>query len=761
MGKISSFFAPKASTHKDFVKFAVDAHKQRLASTVLQEAEVPNKGIQLTTCGGQVILGKVNRRFAVPRSIHIKGCKKLERFLKSEKAKELYGEKLTNQGLEGLRNIRKGDKRFDPALLDCFEGFVDPDAYKQMWRQRDETTTLYSNNIDAVNALANEDLVSSKRCGFAELAKRDVDTAHQQAVASARLFKLTCLPRANAESVSPTQTELANWLNKAFAAHPDLKEFRASSFVDALFGAYPNKIMELNRELDDLYAQLQAGNHDSDLLTQISNVGQQQAACIERYVRKLALVGQLLSDKFPWEEAPFGSIGIAVAAGRDLNRLAQAYLANGSPMMEMHRFAAKAQAQTFAIQHDGQPAPNPTWADAVKQTTHSAQRQIDRLVMETTPKAGASELTKEQQTFSDWLKDGMTKHPVIGEDLSQVLNFRLGSLQGLGSAEVIASIDRYAGAIEALRLLAVVGAANPELSAAQRKLLTSVSQVLGRLYRRITEPEAPLMVMRQRALLAETDAERAFEVLKLRRQRVEEAMTDARQAYRDFSNACFKPEPGAGAVSKAQHDLRQWVSDQLRKTDATAKLSLASVGSNLSEEFDTIEVLGKRLSWSVKTWDADQDPNGSKLIAIGREAKSLEQRIEAYLAQIAALGDILTSNPAIEGVPASVLKSRIDAGKSMLKLLDVLKNPDGELMQFKATANQAAADARRRAQQMAEEVDEVLGSLTRNVDQAKEDLPKTPLRAPARGVPQDPAPQVTPSDPASYDDMLAELDLLL
>ena len=430
-------------------------------------------------------------------------------------------------------------------------------------------------------------------------------------------------------------------------------------------------------------------------------------------------------------------------------------------MMEMHRFATKAQAQAFAILHDGQTAPNPTWADAVKQTTHSAQRQIDRLVMETMPKAGASGLTKEQQTFSDWLKDGMTKYPVIGEDLSQVLSFRLGSLHGLGSAEVIASIDRYAGAIEALRLLAVVGAANPELSSAQRKLLTSVSQVLGRLYRRITEPEAPLMVMRQRALLAETDAERTFEVLRLRRQRVDEAMTDARQAYRDFLNACFKPEPGAAAASKAQQDLRQWVSDQLRKTDATAKLSHASVGSNLSEEFETIEAQGKSLSWSLKTWDTDQDPNGSKLMAIGRTAKALEQRIDAYLAQIAAVGDILTSNPPTEGLPDSVQKSRIDAGKSMLKLLDVLKNPDGELMQFKAMANQAAADAQRRAQQTAEEVDEVLGSLTRNVDQAKEDLPRTPLRAPARGVPQEPAPQVTASDPDSYDDMLAELDLLV
>ena len=684
MGKIfSNPFAPKASTHKEFVEFVVQAKQRTEVAKALEKDGETNNRQQLMTYKKKVIPGQVNQRMAVSSANHIKACKKLEGFLKTEKAMNLYGEKLTNQGLMGLRQIRKGEKRFDTRLLNCFEGFADADAYKQMWQQRNETTTLFCNNIDAVNTLAEEGSASTgkKRCVFAEMAKQDVETAHRQAVASARLFKLTCLPRANADSVSPTQTEVANWLNGAFAAHPELKEFRASSFVDALFGAYPNKITKLNRELDDLNAQLQAGNHDSDLLTKITRIGQQQTACIESYLRKLALVGQLLADQFPWEEAPFGSLAIAVAAGRDLNRLAQAYLSEDSPMMEMHQFAVNAQAEVLAIRGG-------------RLAVDGVRVQVNRLIEEMTPKAGAHELTPEQQTYSDWLKDGMAAYPVLG-NLNPLLKFRWDSLNDPDSEYVIASIDRYLASIDALRCLVVEGAGDGNLSPAQKELLIRTSQVLGRLHLQLKDPNGPLMMIRQRALHAEADTNQYVEAQPeqpaVRKQRVDEAMAGARQAYRDFLDA-FEREAGE-VVIEAQQKLRQWVTGQFKLTDATTRLSLGSVGTNLPIDAETIEALGKALRSDVKTWKETSDHDESRLTGISRGARGLVRRIDEYLAQIEAVGHILTRNPPIENLPVNLQERRDAAGKSMRRLWEEQTHPESELMQLRAFALKAQGEA--------------------------------------------------------------------
>jgi hypothetical protein len=534
----SNLLAPKAS-HKEFVKFVVDSKALIQQAEALKKDGGTNNRTHVLKDGGKSRLSKVNQPTTPSRRDHVEMFKGYEGFLKTKKAKRLYGEPFVKQALTGLRNIRMGDKRFEVELLHCVDGFVDPDAYKTMWRERSETATLFCHNIDAVNALAEQGFAKPEKSGvrfaFAEDAKLNVETAHQQAVASARLFKLTCVPRANADSVSPTQTELANWLNKEFAAHPELEEFRASSFVDALFGAYPNKIMELNRELDDLYAQLHAGHHDSALLTQISNVGQQQAACIENYLRKLALVGQLLADKFPWKEAPFGSIGIAVASGHDLNRLAQAYLANGSPMMEMHCFATKAQAQAFGILHDGKPAPHPTWQEAVEKTSDAARRHLDRVMRQLESAASASARSPAQDSLVAWWKDAFEEYPHIlflqGTGLDTALNFRWndlsdleGELKGLMalrrngvsdekidrdiervSSQLIASIDHHLKVIDNLRRLLLAGADDKALTPAQRKLLASASQVLQRLLQRLTVPDGPLVALRRYALDKETE----------------------------------------------------------------------------------------------------------------------------------------------------------------------------------------------------------------------------------------------------------------
>ncbi len=683
MGKISNFFGPKASTHKEFVKFVVLANERRQVAAKLQEGGGVNNRLQVTTCKGEVIPGKVNKSLAASRRKHIKGCKKLEGFLKTQKAKELYGEKLTNQALEGLKQIRKGEKRFDAGLLNCFEGFVDTETYKQMWTQRDTTITRFSENIDAVNALAEQGGTTpqEKRCVVGEAAKRDVEKAHQQAVESARLFKLTCLPRANADSVSATQTELANWLNKAFAKHPYLKEFRASSFVDALFGAYPNKIMELNRKLDDLYAQLHAGSHDAELLTQITKIGQQQTSLIESYLRKLALVGQLLADQFPWEEAPFGSLGIAVAAGHDLNRLAQAYLSEDGPMMEMHQFAVNAQAEVLAIWEGG------LAVDGVRV-------QVNRLIEEMTPKAGAHELTPEQQTYSDWLKGGMAAYPVFG-NLNYLLKFRWDSLNDPDSEYVIASIDGYLASIDALRCLAVEGASDGNLSPAQKELLISTSQVLGRLHQQLKDPKGALMVIRQRALHAEADTNRYVEAQReqpaVRKQRVDAAMVGAWQAYQDFLDA-FKHEAGEVDI-EAQQKLRQWVTGQLLLTDATTKLSLASVGTNLPIDAETIQALGEALRFDVKTWKETSDHDESRLTGISRGARGLVRRIDEYLAQIEAVGHILTRNPPIENLPVKLQERRVAAGKSMRRLWEEQTHPESELMKLRAFALKTQVEA--------------------------------------------------------------------
>ncbi|HSX95259.1 MAG TPA: hypothetical protein VLG41_20205 [Hydrogenophaga sp.] len=533
----SNLLAPKAS-HKEFVKFVADSQALMQQAEALKKDGGTNNRTHVFKHGGKSHLSKVNQPTTPSRRDHVEMFKRYEGFLKTEKAKRLYGEPFVEQALNGLRNIRKGNKRFEVELLHCVDGFVDPAAYKTMWRERSETATLFCHNMDAVNALAEQGFTQPKkgvRLAFAQDAKRNVETAHQQAVDSAKLFQRTCLPVANAESVSPTQTELANWLNKAFAAHSELKEFRASSFVDALFGSYPNKITELNRELDDLYAQLHAGHHDSALLTQISNVGQQLAACIENYLRKLALVGQLLADKFPWKEAPFGSIGIAVASGHDLNRLAQAYLANGSPMMEMHCFATKAQAQVFGILHDGKPAPHPTWQEAVEKTSDAARHHLDRVMRQLKSAVSASARTPEQERLIAWWKDAFEEYPHIsflqGTGLDTALNFRWndlseleGELKGLMalrrngvsdekidrdiervSSQLIASIDRHLKVIDNLRRLLLAGADDKALTPAQRKLLASASQVVQRLLQRLTVPDGPLMALRRYALDKETE----------------------------------------------------------------------------------------------------------------------------------------------------------------------------------------------------------------------------------------------------------------
>lgn len=720
----SNLLAPKAS-HKEFIKFVVESKQLIQQAEALKKDGGTNNRTHVLKHGGKSRLSKVNQPTTPSRRDHVEMFKGYEGFLKTKKAKRLYGEPFVKQALTGLRNIRKGDKRFEVELLHCVDGFVDPDAYKTMWRERSETATLFCHNVDALNALAEQGFTKPEngvRFAFAEEAKRNVGAAHQQAVARAKLFKLTCLPQANADSVSPTQTELANWLNKAFAAHPDLKEFRASSFVDALFVAYPNKIMELNRELDDLYAQLQAGNHDSTLLTQISNVGQQQAACIERYVRKLALVGQLLSDQFPWEEAPFGSMGIAVTAGHDLNRLAEAHLANGSPMMEMHRFAIKAQAQVFAIQHGGQAAPSPAWADAVKQATLRAHLQIDRLMDEMTPTGDASELTPDQREFSDWLKDGMAKpsNAVIDDDLSKLLDVDWRSLNELDAqlaqlihcrqageydanlrrklhdtgATLVARIDRYLGGVDALRRLALLGADNKKLSSAQRKLLIDTSHVLLRLVQRLKDPASPLMAIYERALAEEIDAKLSSDA---RRQQVVKSTVEAKKAYTQFEDVLFNSSSNSGKPSDAQVRLRQWMTDQLQAPGApTEGLSLTFVSANIfTHSPEKREMLRRSLDAAVKSWKESGVQDLAQLRRIGRTAAMLIRQIDDDLAQIQAVGTLLIDDD-MKVSSIELEERRAAAGDSMLRLWNVLTHPAGDLMKLRQFAQQTQREVNER-----------------------------------------------------------------
>lgn len=721
----SNRLAPKASTHKQFVEFVVLAKKREQVAKELQKDGSSNNRVQLMTYKGKVIPGNVNQSLALPRSNHVKACKKHEGFLKTKKARELYGDQLTKKALTGLRQIRKGDKRFDVGLLDCFDGFVDPDTYEQLWLQRDATITRFSDNIDAIRVLREQCITEpTKRVRVSaepsQGSKHQVEKAHTEAVASGTLFKLTCLPRENVEG-SETQTNLACWLNTAFAAHPELREFRASTFLDSLFGAYPNKIMALNRELDDLYDQLHAGNHDADLLTQISTVGAKQAACIQKYLGKLALIGELLANRFPWEEAPFGSIGIAVALGADLNLLAAAHLDPESAMKEMHQFAIDAQAQVFAIRHGGQAAPRPSsWVDAVERTRGHASRQIDRLIDEMTPRAGESDLTPAQKTFAQWLNAHMATpaSSVIGGDLNNVLDFPWSALQALDtqlrqlihsrqqgvddanlprniyetSTKLLALIDGHLGGIDALRRLAVVGAANRTLSPAQRELLTGTSQVLGRFLQRLKDPTGPLAAIRQRAQDVVADVRQKRDA---HTQRVVELTADAQKAYAALEGVLVNPSARGGKLSDAHVKLRQWMTNKLGEKDApTEMLPLTAVSANLFTNLPaTQRELGRKLMADVEALKGSRSNNKVLLTSVADTAEALIQQIDAYLAQLHAVGAMLLVNPGIGALPIELEMGRIAAGQSMTRLWEALKHPEGGLMQLRAFAQKSQSDA--------------------------------------------------------------------
>jgi len=163
-------------------------------------------------------------------------------------------------------------------------------------------------------------------------------------------------------------------------------------------------------------------------------------------------------------------------------------------------------------------------------------------------------------------------------------------------------------------------------------------------------------------------------------QRVGQLREGARKAYTDFETAL---------LNEGQTPLRGAIVKSLRANPATERLTLNAVRGNLFDYLpDRIQEQHAKLSAEVLASEQTGHQEPLRLQRIRDIARSLDQLIEGYLAQLDAVSSILLTDHRVGDLPEDLDKKRLDAGHRMLQLRFVGEDPGGELKRIQRYAKQ-------------------------------------------------------------------------
>lgn len=359
MGSISKFLGLQRSfSHTDLMQLSMDLRTQLDRAKAIQAKGGEAPLTHLVSYRGTVRASQSNDPISTKR--HQRSFDRLEKYLLRDGHR--YHPDDVNRALTAIRIMRGQNKRFSVAALATLQERVaelmDPEACAKLLAARRSTKAIFVGVVDHIAA----------RRGKADPSERvsDADrTTAQNDLADARRCVMTCqdhfgqqclpvengaLPLAPAQDEEPSgmdddKSALAAWLNAALERHPETKGLVASRLVAKLLHDEPKRLADQAQQLFQLRAQVAAGTARRLDLIRLDLLAKKQADDILRYISRLAVVGELLANKFPTNKVPPEFYSKLVQCGLSWAILASTCLNKGSEFMDMRRFAEATSAQ--------------------------------------------------------------------------------------------------------------------------------------------------------------------------------------------------------------------------------------------------------------------------------------------------------------------------------------------------------------------------------------------------------------------------------
>src|SRR5690606_35811062 len=199
---------------------------------------------------------------------------------------------------------------------------------------------------------------------------------------------------------------------------------------------------------------------------------------------------------------------------------------------------------------------------------------------------------------------------------------------------------------------------------ARRKPVLEFANALAELARALLDPASPVVQIYEWARDAKDSAAKdkvAAQVaqngqaeIKKRVAAGDRLAAEANAEYADFEETYLRSPSGV------QQRLLNWMTDRLNADSHTKGLRADALHQHLFESApDEIKALHQDLEKKVRDWNLGRRQNAESAQALSDLAAQLNQRIDTYVAQLAAVSRVLHDQPPGSPLPAGVAAAQV------------------------------------------------------------------------------------------------------